>query len=955
MNKLCKIILSMFLCMTMLLSGTAFAESAPGAGSTPGTGDTQGDSSSPSSAGSSPVLVGYKVSRSSISKNVEFNIDIKFTDLSVGTKTADDIIFLKTVDSFTVKEYNVKDVALNKGLLSYTVTVTGCKWAGGSSDFGFKLGYVGASGSYVDMTVPISECFDRQSEVNSDKPVFKASANTSSPIRAGEEGEMEITIRNLGMTSATDISVDVASSENVMITDGGLQDITYIFGGMSETISLKYRVIGSLTSEKQTISISLYYYYDNGADIVRGSAMLTAEVASEISSGTLTPLVVAECDLAEKTISASNAYNGFVTLKNIGKSDMSGITVGFADGDGFILTGGTETCYIEEIKAGEYYKVPVKIKTLPSFSSYKQTLAMTVKYSYIMNGRHDETINKNFVMFAGAQNEKPLPVLSAEALKEPLAAARKFAKKITVENKGGLDMENVTIRFKGAEGSGINVLTSSSTVFIEKIEAGKTAAVRVEFETSPELAAAVQTLEAELSYTFLGQMEPVKYNASVQFDSKITNAPEFRLAAKQGSAVASNQSYTYTLTLTNYGSTDVRDLRIALSSPDGLYFTDGSDFAGIDLIKAGKSADITVKFNTGALSSPRQNIAAKITYYYGATYSQKQGTAEASAVIIAATEENAGSAVPNIIIGSYDAGAPQIAAGDNFTLNIDFYNTDGNCAIENLIMTVNASGSINVHGGVNTYFYPYIAASGKVSEEIQLKALSNADTGTSSVGINFKYDYVVNGKRSTVASDQTIFIPVYQPDKMNFEVMTPKYTVYAGNETYITTTYINKGRSDISNVKAEIVGEVAALSTSKVIGTVQPGGNGSFDFIVTPFMGGECSFTIKLTYEDATFTEVVKELPVTFNVEEMSYDPWGGMDDPFGGMDDPSMQPEEGSKFPWLILWIGIGVLVAGGVVAIILIVRHKKKKKKKITEDDIDWEDDLDDIISDNKTDTRS
>ena len=41
-------------------------------------------------------------------------------------------------------------------------------------------------------------------------------------------------------------------------------------------------------------------------------------------------------------------------------------------------------------------------------------------------------------------------------------------------------------------------------------------------------------------------------------------------------------------------------------------------------------------------------------------------------------------------------------------------------------------------------------------------------------------------------------------------------------------------------------------------------------------------------------------------------------------------------------------MLVVGGVVTLIVLLNVKKKKKKKLTEADIDWEDDLDDVLND-------
>lgn len=418
--------------------------------------------------------------------------------------------------------------------------------------------------------------------------------------------------------------------------------------------------------------------------------------------------------------------------------------------------------------------------------------------------------------------------------------------------------------------------------------------------------------------------------------------------------IAAKSEYNYAITLRNIGSVDISDVYIALEGSDAIYFTGGTENGHINSIAAGKTANLNVKLHTtDSISAIKQSVSATITYTYMDGGVKKSAETTGNMTVIAKVSSDAassGGSAPNIIIKGYDIGAEQIPAGDNFSLNLDMFNTNSAVKVENLIMTVSASDAISIYGGSNTFFYPALAAGGTISETIPLKALANATTGISSINVSFKYDYVKDGVSTPGSSEQSIFIPVYQPDKMSFEVNVPTYSIYPGNETYITTQYLNKGKSDISNVKAEIVGDIQALSTSKVIGNVAPGANGSFDFVVTPYNGGICEFTIKITYEDAMMEEVTKEFPVSLNVEDMGGWDDPGFDDPFidPGFDDPSMMEEEGD-FPWIVLWIGIGVLVVGGIITII-VVKKKKKKKNILTEADINWEDDdLEKVLSDN------
>ncbi|MCM1298080.1 MAG: hypothetical protein NC203_04475 [Firmicutes bacterium] len=483
----------------------------------------------------------------------------------------------------------------------------------------------------------------------------------------------------------------------------------------------------------------------------------------------------------------------------------------------------------------------------------------------------------------------------------------------------------------------------------------------VRYRAMDKISSPKQVFNITLRYYYTnGNAEMIgSANAVVNVPAEMTEEaaaagdPMVRITGQSlSSPIAAKSEYNYTLTLRNHGDVDVKDVYIALEGSDAIYFTGGTENGHIDSIAAGKTANLNVKLHTtDNISAIKQSISASVSYSYTVGGVKKTAETAGSITVIAKVSEDVGSSggsAPNIIIRGYDIGSEQIAAGENFDLNLEMFNTNSAVKVENLIMTVSASDAISIYGGSNTFFYPSLAAGGTSAETIPLKALATAATGISSINVSFKYDYVKDGVASSGSSEQSIFIPVYQPDKMSFEISSPTYTVYPGNETYITTQYLNKGRSDISNVKAEIVGDIQALSTSKVIGNVAPGANGTFDFVVTPYEGGTCEFTIRITYEDAMLEEVTKEFPVSFQVEDMGgMDDWGGdigWEDP--GFDDPYMTEDEGG-FPWIVLWIGIGVLVVGGIVAII-VVKKKKKKKNILTEADINWEDDdLEKVLS--------
>lgn len=649
-------------------------------------------------------------------------------------------------------------------------------------------------------------------------------------------------------------------------------------------------------------------------------------------------------------INAGQSGSFKLNIKNLGSVDAERILVEVSCSDDIILTDGCESQDINYILADSTKQIKISYKALGKINSEKQPFNITLHYYYDSEvgeaiGTSSATVNLMAKLDEPADSA-PIKVTTND--KNEIVAGEEGFFTINVKNIGSEDVTKVFVDTTTSE----DIILSEDSVSQEAIGIIPNSSLNftIRYTALEKLSDTKQNFEIKIRYKSNGEEGELTHSVSIPVKEAEDLSPTLKMFGQTDNLMIEKQSeYEYTLTVRNYGSIAVSNVNLFFDASDSLYFIDGTETASIAEIPANTSAQVKVKFRTSdTISSIKQSIGAHITYSYAVGKVIKNAETDSSVTVIAniPKEEEKDDpveiedAAPNIIIKSYDIGAEQIAAGDSFDLNVTFLNTSSVTGVENIILTVNAGGSINIFGGTNTFYYSQLGAGGTISETIPLKTLATAETGTATISLNLKYDYISKDDRQTSNTEQTIFVPVFQPDKMSFEVAVPTYSITVGSEAYVTTTYINKGRSEISNVKAEIVGDVGALSTSKVIGTVQPGGNGSFDFIITPYMAGMCEFTIKITYDDATLEEVVKEYPVSFPVEEM-YDP--GWIEPDPGWGDDPIEPEQ-SGFPWVILWIGIGVLVVGGVVTLIIVLNIKKKKKKALTEADINWEDEFDD-----------
>lgn len=227
--------------------------------------------------------------------------------------------------------------------------------------------------------------------------------------------------------------------------------------------------------------------------------------------------------------------------------------------------------------------------------------------------------------------------------------------------------------------------------------------------------------------------------------------------------------------------------------------------------------------------------------------------------------------------------------------------------------------------------YLYYASLGKQeskTETVRLVALPSAKPGSAEVTVTFKYEYVDNHKRNQVTLPQKLSIPLYQPDRFEVTMANPPQDATVGQETTLTLQYYNKGRSDVSNVQAQLPSSIPALNTVQNLGNLEPGKSGTINFVLTPDEAGALSFSVKVSYEDASGQVQEKEVPVSFNVEETYFDP---MDSDELGMDVDD--GEKKSPLPYILMGCG-GLAVIGGGVLFYL----KKRNAKQGGQNSYEW-----------------
>ena len=526
-----------------------------------------------------------------------------------------------------------------------------------------------------------------------------------------------------------------------------------------------------------------------------------------------------------------------------------------------------------------------------------------------------------------------------------------------------LTVQSMKISFSPSSAFMIKDATPS-TIINKTIKRGDEVTAAIRLKAMDEITDPEQKVEVTVEFDYVnadGDLSsssaretvyiPVETSGSVK-----AGAPVPVITRGDVSTVSANDAFTLNINIKNEGRSAMVQPMLSVSPGDGLNLMDAAMSRLLDDVAPGESITVPVKLQAASrLNSPSLTVNLDLKYNYPGGSDSASQALYIPAVVTPQTEEPDHSgymelATPNVIIRQYSFGdVTQIAAGSTFDLTVEFENTSSIFTVENIVMTVSPDEGLTIASGSNTRHYPSLRAGSTQSETFSIQALPTAKTGAAKLNISFSYEYVENRQRKHVNPSQSISIPIYQPDRFEVELPMMPTVVSAYDEMYISLPYVNKGKSEVSNIRAELVSEdgaVSALTPVQNLGNFAAGASGTIDFIFTPQMPGEIDFSFLITYEDPNAEEKTLEFPVHMTVEE----PWyPSFDDPvfFPGIEDPGVEEKQG--MPWWG-WTLIGLGAAGAAAGTVVLVKKKRKKSSGELSEFV-WEAPELDSVSDTET----
>lgn len=584
--------------------------------------------------------------------------------------------------------------------------------------------------------------------------------------------------------------------------------------------------------------------------------------------------------------------------------------------------------------------------TIPKTTYSGKGNTLRLKVNYKKSGIPSETVEAEISEceeYEGGSDDSETtgqPVIRVKRIspQTSIGPGEPFSLELELENTSGdSDIQDLVVSV--TPGNSLFITDDTSSQIVNYIGTKQKKKITVKMTAGQELPGPSQSLDVEMKYNYYsgGNLTNGSLSQKVQIPVRggISGQPVIGIS-RIGAAgpVKAGEAFNVVIRLENTSKDkDIRNLSAVMEPNDQIFLLDTTDTKQLGELKAGAAIEVPVRLQAGSElnGAASQLLGLTLKFDYDSDKGATQGSVSEKLVI--PTEGKGGKMnipTPNIIIRNYSYGE-KVTAGQVFDLEMEMANTSGQAAAENVVVSLETGEGISINSSSNTVYIPKLGAGETSKQAVKVQALFQSKLQSPKITITFKYEYVDGKERKQATSTETIAIPVYQPDR--FELKTPVYSenFRQNEEATISVPYVNKGRGQVFNVEAKLVGDINALEKDLTLGNFEAGKSGTIDFVVTPQNQGAFEGKIIVTYEDEAMQVKTEEVPLNVTVAEAQEQ-----------TADAFPEEPEGRKGLPLI------PLAAAGTALLIIIAAAVKAGKKRAGKEeeekdtDEDWEKDF-------------
>lgn len=610
-------------------------------------------------------------------------------------------------------------------------------------------------------------------------------------------------------------------------------------------------------------------------------------------------------------------------------------------------------CYIVNAFGGREVEVRVRIPQSAEAGTYK--ISVTGKTR--IDGEIVKVSGEAYVRVnGGSKNKAQLKINRVDVLPEANVVPGSYvAFGYEIENISDVLAKNVELNISGLAAAGLSVRGGTTTQKVKAIEAGKKIYLYYEMNVAKTAKFGSYEIKTDLSYESEFNKEPIKEETTAFINIGGDASQDSQLIIQDlkfpSATLGVNKTFDVSFKIRNQGQSVAKRIRASAKSddPSGVVSRTVSDILVRDLAP-GEEETVSYKFfTTKGGSTKNYPINIKIEYLDDFTEGKEPKTVEQIVGVFLNNPENTGDgkdakkSTPKLIIDRYEFEPKLPLAGNEFEMNLSFYNTNAKKAVKNIKIDLtsqdtsksdsNTAGSsvFTPVDSSNTFYIGRIAPSGKVEKTIKMFVVPDATAKTYNITANFEYE---DDENNEYKSSENIGVPVYQESKLDIDPINYQTNAMVGDSIPITANFYNTGKVTLYNFKVTLTADNATVNNGTYyIGNFNSGGQDVYEGSIMPNEPGEIKGKLKFTYEDSTGEVKEKEEDINITVEEAPpVDPNMGPDGmplPDGAMGDTPWY-----KKPLFYIPVALVVLGAIGFVVFKKLKNKKKEKDLKIDED---------------------
>lgn len=611
-------------------------------------------------------------------------------------------------------------------------------------------------------------------------------------------------------------------------------------------------------------------------------------------------------------------------------------------------------CYITDTFGGRGdVEVRVRIPKSAEAGTYKISVAGKAR----IDGAVVKVSGEAYVRVnGGSKNKAQLKINRVDVLPEANVVPGSYvAFGYEIENISDVLAKNVELNISGLAAAGLSVRGGTTTQKVKAIEAGKKIYLYYEMNVAKTAKFGSYEIKTDLSYESEFNKEPIKEETTAFINIGGDASQDSQLIIQDlkfpSATLGVNKTFDVSFKIRNQGQSIAKRIRASAKSddPSGVVSRTVSDILVRDLAP-GEEETVSYKFfTTKGGSTKNYPINIKIEYLDDFTESKEPKTVEQIVGVFLNNPENVGDgkdakkSTPKLIIDRYEFEPKLPLAGNEFEMNLSFYNTNAKKAVKNIKIDLtsqdtsksdsNTAGSsvFTPVDSSNTFYIGRIAPSGKVEKTIKMFVVPDATAKTYNITANFEYE---DDENNEYKSSENIGVPVYQESKLDIDPINYQTNAMVGDSIPINANFYNTGKVTLYNFKVTLTADNATVNNGTYyIGNFNSGGQDVYEGSIMPNEAGEIKGKLKFTYEDSTGEVKEKEEDINITVEEAPpMDPNAGPDGmplPDGAMGDTPWY-----KKPLFYIPVALVILGAIGFVVFKKLKNKKKEKDLKIDED---------------------